>query len=70
VPALLGAVVTLCIAACAIFLGVLITEIDYVYDHPFRYGPAKVIAWGAGGGALLSLAVALHAVATLRARRQ
>jgi hypothetical protein len=62
--------VTLCIAACAIFVGVVITEIDYVDDHPFRYGPAKVIAWSAGGGALLSLAVALHAIATHRAHRQ
>ncbi len=69
-PALLGAVLTLCIIACAIFIGVLVTEIDYVNDHPFRYGPAKAIAWGAGGGALLSAAVALHTVATLRARRQ
>lgn len=68
-PALLGAVVTLCVAACVIFVGVLVTEINYVNDHPFRYGPAKVIAWAAGAGALLSAAVGIHAIASLRSRR-
>ena len=43
--------------ALAISVGVVITELQYVSDHPYRYGPAKVIAWTAGAGGLISLAV-------------
>jgi hypothetical protein len=39
-------------------VGVAITEINYASAHPFAYGPAKVIAWAAGAGALVSVAVA------------
>lgn len=48
--------------AAIVFIGVAITEISYAGAHPFAYGPAKVIAWGAGAGALLSAAVALLAI--------
>ena len=50
-----------------ISIGVAITELDYVGDHPRAYGPAKVIAWGAGAGVLLSGAVGLICVAMLKA---
>lgn len=57
--------------ACAaigfvIFVGVGITEINYVAGHPNAYGPAKVIAWGAGAGALLSAAIASLGAAVMR----
>ena len=54
-----GAVATLAVVACAIFVGVAVTELNYVSSHPYAYGPAKVIAWAAGAGALLAGAVAL-----------
>jgi hypothetical protein len=57
--ALGGAVIALALVACAVFVGVAIHELNYASDHPFRYGPAKVIATAAGGGALLSVAVAV-----------
>lgn len=60
--AVAGFVAALTVVALIIFAGVAITEIGYVADHPYRYGPAKVIAWSAGGGAVLSLAVAILAV--------
>lgn len=47
--------------AAAIFAGVTLTELNYIADHPDAYGPAKVVAWGAGAGVLLSVAVALLA---------
>jgi hypothetical protein len=43
--------------AALVFLGVAIHELNYASGHPYAYGPAKVIAWAAGAGALLSLAV-------------
>jgi hypothetical protein len=49
------------IVSAAVFIGVAVTEINYVSGHPYAYGPAKVIAWGAGAGALLSAALALLA---------
>ena len=61
-----GAVIALSVVAAIVFIGVLVTEVDYVNDHPYRYGPAKVIAWGAGAGALLSAAVGLLAYALTR----
>lgn len=54
-------VICMSVAAALIFLGVMKTELDYVSAHPFAYGPAKVIAWGAGAGALISAAVGLLA---------
>lgn len=66
--ALGGFVVALACVTFLVFVGVAIKEISYVSDHPHRYGPAKVIAWAAGGGAVLSLAVVLLAIDGLRAR--
>ncbi len=66
--ALVGAALTLGLVAFAIFAGVAINEANYVADHPNAYGPAKVIAWAGGGGALLSVAIALLAAAHLRRR--
>jgi hypothetical protein len=43
-------------------------EFRYASDHPYAYGPAKVIAWAAAGGVLLAIAVALLAWAAVRAR--
>ncbi len=54
-----GAVIALSLVALVVFVGVAIDELQYVGDHPYRYGPAKVIAWGAGAGAVLSVAVGL-----------
>jgi hypothetical protein len=64
--ALLGAVIALAAVAAAIFIGVAITEINYPSGHPYAYGPAKVIAWGAGAGVVISVAVALLAIASRR----
>ena len=58
--------VALCVIAVVIFSGVAVTEINYVNGHPFAYGPAKVIAWAGGSGALLSVAVGLVAIVLLR----
>jgi hypothetical protein len=58
---MLGAVVALAAVAAVIFVGVTIEELSYASSHPYAYGPAKVIAWGASAGALLSVAVALLA---------
>ncbi len=54
-------VVFMSVAAALIFAGVVKTELDYASAHPFAFGPAKVIAWCAGAGVLLALALALHA---------
>lgn len=53
-----GAVITGAILAALVFAGAGIHELNYASDHPHAYGPAMVIAWMAGAGALLSLAVA------------
>lgn len=63
---MLGAVVIASGLAAVVFVGVAITELSYVGSHPYRYGPAKVIAWAGAAGALLAIAVALLAH-TLRA---
>jgi hypothetical protein len=47
-----------------VFVGVVFHELIYASEHPFRYGPAKVIAWAAGAGASLSGAVLLQALTT------
>lgn len=54
-------VICMAVAAALIFAGVTKTELDYVSAHPYAFGPAKVIAWGAGAGLLISLAVGLLA---------
>jgi hypothetical protein len=33
--------------------------LNYASDHPYAYGPAKVIPWGGGAGALACVAIAL-----------
>lgn len=67
--ALGGAVVVLALASAAGFVGVGIHELNYASGHPYQYGPAKVIAWGAGAGALLALAVGLLGYALTRSER-
>jgi hypothetical protein len=52
-------VLALGVVAAVVFIGVGIHELDYAGAHPFAYGPAKVIAWAAGAGAVLSVAVAV-----------
>jgi len=52
--------------AAAAFAGVAIHELDYASGHPYAYGPAKVIAWAGGAGALLSVAVGLLGFALTR----
>lgn len=54
-----GAIIALAGATFLVFAGVAIHELEYASDHPHAYGPAKVIAWGAGAGAVLSVAVGL-----------
>lgn len=61
-----GAVIALAIVAAIILVGVVVNELNYASTHPYAYGPAKVIAWGAGAGALLSVAVALLGYALTR----
>ena len=65
-PLLFGAVIALATTAVVVFVGVMVTEMNYAADHPYAYGPAHVIAWAAGAGAALCVAVALLAVALLR----
>jgi hypothetical protein len=66
---LLGAVVAVATIAAAVFIGVAIHEIGYASKHPYGYGPAHVIAWAAGAGALLAGSVGALAVALTRAAR-
>lgn len=61
--AIAGSAVALAVVAA---IGVGIHEFNYVSDHPYAYGPAKVIAWGGCAGAVLSVAVALLAFALTR----
>jgi hypothetical protein len=65
---LAGAVIALALLAGAVVVGVAVHELAYASEHPFRYGPAKVIAAAAGAGALLSLAVAVLGCAHARGR--
>lgn len=55
---IIGAVMTAAILAALVFAGACIHELNYASDHPNSYGPAMVISWMAGAGAVLSLAVA------------
>ena len=64
--ALCGAALCAAIIAAAGLVIVAVHEFGYASGHPYAYGPAKVIAWGALAGALGMLAVALVAVAVLR----
>jgi hypothetical protein len=66
---LLGAIVALALVAAVMFVGVAVHEIAYASNHPYQYGPAHVIAWGAGAGALLSACVSLLAFAVMRPSR-
>lgn len=52
-------VAALASASAAGFLAVAIHEFNYANSHPFAYGPAKVIAWGALAGVVLAVGVAL-----------
>lgn len=52
-----GAAIAMAVVAAIVFMGVAVHELNYASDHAYAYGPAKVIAWGAG--ALACLAVAL-----------
>lgn len=58
---LLRAVLALSLVAALVFAGVALHEINYASNHPFAFGPAHVIAWGAGAGALLAAAVVVFA---------
>jgi len=60
--ALRGAALALAVVATVVLVGVAVHELQYAADHPHAYGPAKVIAWAAAAGALLSIAVGLLAV--------
>jgi hypothetical protein len=63
----IGAIVIACaLIAAVVFAGVGIHELNYASDHPFQFGPAKVIATASGAGALLSLAVAALGYALTR----
>jgi hypothetical protein len=62
-------VVALAAVAAVVFAGVAVHELNYAADHPFAYGPAKVIAWASGAGALLSVAVAMLAFSVARGER-
>jgi hypothetical protein len=68
--ALVGAVIALSVVAAVVFVGVAVHELNYASGHPYAYGPAKVIAWGAGAGALLSVAVAVLGYVLTRPERQ
>ena len=56
------------VAAIA-FAVVAIHELDYASAHRYAYGPAKVIAWAGGAGALLAIAVAILGFALQRGDR-
>jgi hypothetical protein len=51
------------VAAGAVFVGVAAVEVAYVLNHPHAYGPALVIACGAGGGLLVAAAMVLACMA-------
>ncbi len=63
-----AAVIALSLAALVTFVGVAITEFTYAAEHPHAYGPARVIAWGGVGGALVSAAVSLLGILRMRDR--
>ena len=61
-----GAIMSLSAIAAAVFAYVAVHELTYAADHPYAYGPAKVIAWGGGAGVALALAVGLVGYAISR----
>jgi hypothetical protein len=61
-----GAVMALSAIAAIVFAYVAIHELTYAGDHPYAYGPAKVVAWGGAAGILLSLAVGVVGYALTR----
>jgi hypothetical protein len=67
--ALLGVVGALALVSLLALGGVAIHELQYASHHPYAYGPAKVIALGAGAGATLAAALMLLAVDLLRHAR-
>jgi hypothetical protein len=50
VRAWFGAAVALAMVGAAVLAGVAVHELSYASSHPFAYGPAKVMAVGAGAG--------------------
>lgn len=64
--ALGGAIIVLALVAAVVFAGVAIHELNYASDHPYAYGPAKVIAWAGGAGVVLAVAIALVGFALSR----
>jgi hypothetical protein len=56
----------LALVAAVVFVGVAVHELNYASDHPYAYGPAKVIAWGAVAGGLLGVAMGLVGYALTR----
>ena len=67
--ALGGAVIAIAAVAALVFAGVAVHELGYASSHPYAYGPAKVIAWGGGAGALLSVAVGILGLIIIRSDR-
>jgi hypothetical protein len=63
-----GVIMALSVVAAAICAYVAIHQLTYASDHPYAYGPAKVIAWGGGAGIVLALAVGLVGYALTRER--
>jgi hypothetical protein len=61
-----GAIMVLSAVAAAVFVYVAIHELTYASDHPYAYGPAKVIAWCGGAGVVLAVAVGLIGYALTR----
>jgi hypothetical protein len=59
----------LAVVAAIVFVGVAVHEFSYANDHPYAYGPAEVIAWGAGAGALACMAIALVGYGLTRSDR-
>ena len=58
-PVVGGCVIALAAVAAVGFGAVAVHEFQYASNHPYAYGPAKVIAWAALAGAVLAIAVAL-----------
>lgn len=68
--ALAGFSIALGLLGALVCAGVAITELNYIAGHPYSYGPAKVIAWGAGGAMLGCISAALLGFALLRTAEQ
>ena len=59
---MLGAAIALAAVAALLLAGVAIQEYSYANAHPYRYGPAKVIATAGAAGALLAVSVVIIGV--------